>query len=156
MNLMVVLVPLLLSTATAIKLGVIELNLPQVENGLSVGGQMPVEATQSLDLAVTITSQGLYLSSSQSILQTKDGSTIPILADGNYDFETLSSLLLEVKLKILNGPLDTKRIILQAEPNIEYQVLVSTMDACRTKPTDEGIYELFPNVSVSAGILKTD
>jgi biopolymer transport protein ExbD len=156
MNLMVVLVPLLLSTATAIKLGVIEINLPQATVGTDGEAQMPVEATKSLDLTVTITSQGLYLSSSQAVLHDEDGSTLPIMDDGSYDFVKLSSMLFEVKRQIINGPLDTKGIILQAEPNIEYQAIVSTMDACRVAPTENGVIELFPNVSVSSGIFNIE
>lgn len=154
MNLMVVLVPLLLSTATAIRLGVIELNLPQAVGGAAAEAQMPVEATKSLDLTVTITDQGLFVSSSQAVLQAdQEGPTIPLTPTGEYDYEALSNMLLELKEKIYNTPLDTRRVILQAEPDIAYQVLVSTMDACRSITVDGNTYELFPTVSVSAGIL---
>ena len=155
MNLMVVLVPLLLSTATAIKIGVIELNLPQAVGGPVSETAMPTEAQRSLDLTVTITKEGFFLSSSQAILRPseEEGPTIPKLEDGTYDFAKLSELLLEVKQKIVNGPLDTKRIIIQAEPDVDYQTLVSTMDASRSIIVDGNIYELFPQVSISAGIM---
>lgn len=155
LNLMVVLVPLLLSTATAIKLGVIELNLPQAVGGPGTEATMPTEAQRSLDLTVTITSDGLYVSSSQTVLQNEEanGPTIPMTEDGDYDYAKLSSILLELKQRIIDSPLDTKRIILQAEPDIEYQILVSTMDACRSIIIEENAYELFPNVSISAGIV---
>ena len=155
MILMVVLVPLVLSNATAIKLGIIELNLPQAVGGPGTEARMPTEVQRSLDLTVTITADGLFVSSSQSILQAEkaDGPTIPKTADGTYDFEKLSQMLLEVKQKIINSPLDTKRIILQAEPDIEYQTLVNTMDACRSITIDGNMFELFPTVSISAGII---
>ena len=155
MNLMVVLVPLLLSTATSIKLGVIELNLPQAMGGQGTEARMPIEAVRSLDLTVTITQAGLYVSSSQTVLKNDEteGPTIPMAEGEAYDFEKLSSILLELKQRIINSPLDTKRIILQAEPDIDYQTLVSTMDACRSIIVDGNAYELFPNVSISAGII---
>ncbi|MBN1542087.1 biopolymer transporter ExbD [candidate division KSB1 bacterium] len=155
MNLMVVLVPLLLSTATAIKIGIIELNLPQAAGGPASELQLPKEPKQNLDLTVTITSEGLYLSSVQAVLQdpADGGPTLAKNADGSYDFQRLNEMLVEIKRKIAGGSLDTKRIILQAESNIDYQTLVSTMDAARSFVVDDAERELFPEVSISAGIL---
>ncbi|OGB99242.1 hypothetical protein A2V82_12500 [candidate division KSB1 bacterium RBG_16_48_16] len=155
MNLMVVLVPLLLSTATAIKIGVIELNLPQAVGGEISETAIPKEAQRSLDLTVTITAGGFYLSSSQAMLKQEEtgGPTIEKTAEGEYDYSLLSGKLLEVKQRIAGSPLDTKRIIIQAESDIEYQILVSTMDAARSILIDETRAELFPDVSISAGIL---
>ncbi len=155
MNLMVILVPLLLSTATSIKIGVIELNLPQAVGGPAAQATLPKEAQKSLDLTVSITADGFFLSSSQAILKKPEtsGPTIPKLEDGSYDYDSLSEQLYEVKKKIIGTNLETKRIIMQAESNIEYQILVSTMDATRSYKIDDNYYELFPNVTVSAGIL---
>ena len=155
MNLMVVLVPLLLSTATAIKIGVIELDLPQAVGGPISETSIPTEVQRSMDLAVTITADGFYLSSSQAILKQPEtgGPTIPNVLDNEFDYKTLSEKLKEVKERINGTPLDSKRIIIQAEPDIEYQVLVSTMDAARSIKIDDVKYELFPQVSISAGIL---
>lgn len=155
MNLMVVLVPLLLSTATAIKMGVIELNLPQAHGGQTAANVLPKEAQRSLDLTVTITDAGFYVSSSQAVLRTDKGNgpTIEKLPDGKFDFAKLSETLLEVKKKIVDTPQDTKRIIIQAEPDIDYQTLVSTMDASRAVKVDANYFELFPKVSISAGVI---
>ncbi len=155
MNLMVVLVPLLLSTATAIKIGVIDLNLPQASAGPLSEAVAPDEASKSLDLTVTITSEGFFLSSSQAVLENPEGEgpTLPRTEDGEYDYLGLNDLLWNVKQRIHQSPLDTKRIILQAEPNVEYQILVSTMDAARSRQIGTGAFELFPDVTISAGIL---
>jgi len=155
MNLMVVLVPLLLSTATAVKIGVIDLNLPQAVGSSVTEAGVPKEPQQSLDLTVTITQDGFYISSSQAILTQPEsgGPTIPRLPDGSFDFETLNKKLLEVKEKIIGTNLETKRIILQAEPSIEYQTLVDTMDAARDTEIDGNKVELFPDVIISAGIV---
>ena len=155
MNLMVVLVPLLLSTATAIKIGVIELNLPQATGGPLSQVVMPKEVQQTLDLTVTVTDEGFYISSSRTILDnpSKEGPTLPVKEDGSYPYEKLTDLLLEIKKKVIGTSLDTKRVILQAEGDIDYQTIVSTMDAARSFRIDDEDRELFPEVTISAGIL---
>jgi len=155
MNLMVVLVPLLLSTATAIKIGVIELNLPQAVGGSITETKVPTESMRSLDLTITITSEGFFISSSIAILKGGDSDepTISKFPDGNYDYDELGRTLYEIKQKIAGKPHDTKKIILQAESDVQYQVLVSTMDASRSLRIEENQVELFPQVIVSAGLL---
>lgn len=156
MNLMVVLVPLLLSTATAVKIGVIDLNLPQAVGSSVTEQGVPSEPQESLDLTVTITKDGFYLSSSKAILKQPEtgGPTIAKLPDGSYDFAALNEQLLKVKEKLIGTPLEkTKQIIIQAEPNIEYQTLVDTMDAARSARINGNEIELFPVVIISAGIV---
>jgi biopolymer transport protein ExbD len=106
-------------------------------------------------LTVTITVDGFYISSSKAVLRGAQGSgpTIPKQSDGSYDYNHLSQKLYEIKKKITGGPQDTKRIILQAESTIEYQIFVSTMDASRSIEIDSNQYELFPQVAVSVGIM---
>lgn len=156
MNLMVVLIPLLLSTASAIKIGVIELNLPRATGGPLTESHGPEETRESLDLTVSITEQGFYLSSSQAVLQGKEGEepTIPLTAGGEYNFSRLNEMLLEIKRKISGAPVDSKKIVIQAESDVEYQTLVSTMDAARSATLNENTrVELFPQVTISAGVL---
>ena len=155
MNLMVVLVPLLLSTATSIKIGVIELNLPQAVGGTITENSIPKEVQKSLDLTITIASDGFYLSSSQAVLKEPEtgAPTIGKLPQGEYDYQLLGQKLYEVKEKIIGTSLDTRRIILQAEADIEYQILVSAMDAARSFRLNDVNIELFPQVVISAGIL---
>jgi len=150
MNLMVVLIPLLLSSAQLIKISVIELNLPP-----AAGAQMdkPKEKQLKLDLAVTITDQGFYISSSSAVLQKKKkGPSIPKV-DGEYDYELLAKTLYSIKKKAAGRFKDTNAIIIQAEPKVNYQTLVSTMDASRSIKVDNNRVLLFPEVSVSALIL---
>ncbi len=158
MNLMVVLVPLLLSTATAIKIGVIELNLPPATADTISQSAIPTEAEEDLDLTISLTSEGIYLASSKAVLSNAEdgiGATIPLLQDGSYDFDALSKLLLEIKRRIAGTSLDTRRIIIQAEPQIEYQPLVHAMDASRlVSLDDQQDIELFPEVTISSGIIR--
>jgi len=155
MNLMVVLIPLLLSSAQYIKIGVIDLNLPPaVGTSVSQLGA-PKEAEKKLDLAVTITDKGFYISSSLAILKSADGEgpTIPLSEIGEYDFENLSRKLYEIKKKALGDFADTEKIVIQAEPDINYQLLVNTLDSARAISMENRTYTLFPDVSLAAGVI---
>lgn len=166
MNLMVVLIPLLLTSAQFIKLGIIELNLPpSVQGGDMVA--MPKENELKLDLSVSITQNGFTISSAMAVLRNEAGEAVSVAKkeDGSYDFEKLNEQLIEVKTRVENKFTDTNKIIIMAEPDIDYQTLVSAMDAARAPfKTDTVLVngteriltpqdELFPEVSISAGIV---
>lgn len=145
MNLMVVLIPLLLTSAEFIKLGVIELNLPPAA-GARITEEQPKEVERSLELSVTITDEGLYVSSPTGKIE------IP-LTNGQYNFGELTQKLWEIKQRVRGDYRDTDSIVILAEPQIDYQTLVSTMDASRAIEIDDKLYALFPRVSVSATLL---
>jgi len=152
MNLMVVLIPLLLSSAQLIKIGVIDLNLPPAATEAAPVTE-PAEKQVKLELAITITDKGFYLSSNSAVLQGKeDGPSVPKKGD-HFDFETLTQRLYEIKTKTGGRFDDTDAIVIQAEPDIDYQTLVTTMDASRSIIVDGEERILFPNVSVSAVVL---
>ncbi|NQT25507.1 biopolymer transporter ExbD [candidate division KSB1 bacterium] len=155
MNLMVVLIPLLLTSAEFVKLGVVELNLPPAAVGpeSEALAQMPIESFQKLDLAVTITNQGFFISSAVAVLSgDKTGEpTIP-LKNGEYDFSALSEKLFEIKNKAKDRFADIEQIILMAELDVDYQTVISTMDAARMYKNGNQSILLFPDVSLSAGI----
>ena len=152
MNLMVVLIPLLLSSAQLIKISVIELNLPPSAGPEMTETQPPKEENLRLDLSVTITDQGFILSSPAGILGSDDGPSIP-KNGSEYDYERLTQTLYEIKQKAVEKFEDTDSIIIQAESDIEYQTLVSTMDSARAIEVDHKLVSLFPDVSISAFIL---
>ena len=64
MNLMVVLIPLLLTSAEFVRLGVIEINLPPAAVGTEgeMLADLPQEELKKLDLSVTVTDQGFFIS----------------------------------------------------------------------------------------------
>ena len=156
MNLMVVLIPLLLTSAEFVKLGVIEINLPPARSGPVQGAieNMPQEETLRLDLAVTITSRGFYISSSLAVLRGDKGEPIE-LKEGQYDYARLSQTLYDIKQKAEGKFPDLHQIIIMANmtDNIDYQTVVSTMDAARTIRVNGETVELFPEVSLSAGVM---
>ena len=155
MNLMVVLIPLLLTSAEFVRLGVIELNLPPAAagNAAAVIEEMPIETQRKLDLTVTITDRGFFISSSLAVLSglNEGEPTIPLSTD-SYDFDALTSRLLEIKSRAVGKFSDTDQIIIMAEPNVDYQTIVSTMDASRSADVDGKQEVLFPDVSLSAGV----
>jgi len=155
MNLMVVLIPLLLTSAEFVRLGVIELNLPPAAagpEGKELAG-LPVETFQKLDLSVTITDQGFFISSALAVLRDHAGGPTLSLQNGRYPFAELSETLYEVKQKAEGQYPDTEQIVLLAEPEVDYQTIVSTMDASRMFRKNGELIILFPEVSLSAGIL---
>jgi len=155
MNLMVVLIPLLLSSAQYIKIGVIDLNLPPAVGPSVSQLGAPKETERKLDLAVTITNNGFFISSSLAVLKNVDGvgPTIPLGENGQYNFQQLSMQLYEIKKKALGSFSDTEKIVVQAEPQINYQLLVDTLDASRSVTIEDKTYTLFPEVSLAAGVI---
>jgi len=155
MNLMVVLIPLLLSSAEFVRLGIIELNLPPAASGerAEVENEIPEEQLKELDLTVTVTDQGFFISSSLAVLAGIEANkpSVP-LVNGQYDFEMLSTKLFEIKKKANAKFSDTNEIIIMAESDITYQTIVQTMDASRQIEVEGKTITLFPNVSFSARI----
>ncbi|MBN1895511.1 biopolymer transporter ExbD [bacterium] len=152
MNLMVVLIPLLLTSAEFVRLGIIELNLPPAVSG--AGAAAAEEAGMKagkLDLAVTITDRGFFISSAMAVLANEGEPTLPVL-NGMHDFSGLSMKLLEIKRQAKDLYPDLEQIIILAEPEIDYQTVVSTMDAARSIEVEGNTEILFPEVFLSATV----
>jgi biopolymer transport protein ExbD len=135
-NLIVVLVPFLLSTAVFSRLAVLDLTLPPQTSGLeNVKGDLQLEVVIRPDhLRVGDRIGGEIMS-------------IPNLPSG-YDYKTLSQLMQELKARF---PDKTEASIL-AEPGTPYDVLVGVMDAVREGRVAQGANvvraELFPDISI--------
>ena len=155
MNLMVVLIPLLLAGAEFVKFGVIEINLPPPQ-GPGVGKNKKLthekEKQKMLNLKLVITDQGITIGNDFGILRDASGKgpTVGKTPDGKYDFAKLKAKLIELKKKIAGqGFVDENRVIMTAEPQIEYQTIINVMDNVQTytDSTDNKIKPLFPEVS---------
>jgi hypothetical protein len=70
MNLMVCLIPLLLSCAEFVKMGTIEINLPTDSGGGGGGSSASIEKAKKLDLKVLITEAGFTIQSNLSRRET--------------------------------------------------------------------------------------
>lgn len=114
MNLMVVLIPLLLSSSEFVKLGMVEIKLPESSQAAGGGGgenedQKPKD--QKLELGVVITKKGFSLFHHfKSDKETEDSDTtkaeIPMV-DGEYDYARLTGELAKVKKQALAGILQS-------------------------------------------------
>jgi biopolymer transport protein ExbD len=131
MDLMVVLIPFLLTGVVFSKLAVLELKLP----ASSASTPAAAEATPPFSLIVTLQQDAL----------TVRGSAINVtrfaLQNGQYDLAGLATALQQVK----SSHPQEKTLILLSEPDIPYELLVAVMDVCREGPASQ---ELFPDISI--------
>jgi len=136
-NLIVVLVPFLLSTAVFTRLAVLDLTLPAQNSGVE---QLKAD---DLQLKVVIRPDALEVGD-------RLGGLIQRIANsGNgYDVKTLSALMVQLKQRFP----DKIDATVLAEPNTPYDTLVQVMDAVRGTMTTQGPRivraELFPNISI--------
>jgi biopolymer transport protein ExbB/TolQ/biopolymer transport protein ExbD len=187
MNLMVVLIPLLLSSSEFVKIGMIELKLPESAQGGGTGGAGDdFKQNAKLDLGVVITANGFNILHYFRKEPPAQGVVDVPKKNGSYDYELLNKKLSEVKqlvlidiLRTLKADLsadiplatlyseylkhdfstlklfeDHESIKIVAEDKIQYQVVISVMDAARGIQTSNGNVTMFPNVSIAGGIVQ--
>lgn len=136
MNLIVVLVPFLLSSVVFSRLAVLDLNLPAAASG-------PTEVKRDLQLEVTIRPDALEVGDRnigmiQRIRNTSAG----------YDYVALSELVEQLKTKFP----DKAEATILLEPDTSYDTLVQVMDVVRVGKSEQGGVmhnrELFPEISI--------
>ena len=138
-NVIVVLVPFLLSTAVFSRLAVHELSLP-AQNSPGVE-QLKVN---DLKLEIVIRADALEVGDRIGGLIQRVGST-----PQGYDLAALSALMQQIKAKFP----DTRAASVLAQPDTSYDTLVQVMDAVReARPANAGPktpnIELFPDISI--------
>ncbi len=132
MNLMVALIPFLLTGVVFSRLAVLDLNLPTASSAQAA--TPPVQEPFKLIVALhhdAISVRGSGLSVTRLALRD----------DGTYDLAGLTALLQRVKASY---PLE-KSVILLSEPDVAYESLVEVMDVCREAGPSQ---ELFPEISI--------
>jgi len=136
MNLIVVLVPFLLSTAVFSRLAILELNLPAGSSSFN-------NLKESMQLEIVIRRGGFEVGDRVGGLIRRVDNT----ASG-YDYPALSVLMQQLKTRFP----DKLDATVLSEPDTSYDVLVHTMDAVRSaKVVQVGSLshiELFPEISV--------
>jgi biopolymer transport protein TolR len=163
---------LLATTTFAAALGDINVSSPTTTPATAAPATPP-EPKNDLNLTVSISDKGFTIAASGAVLHqgfTLDATgihepglelpTIPKNAKGEYDYDLLSKKMQEIK----NSPTaqgETK-VILMANPEITYEVVVGVLDACRGKLTPKPdpdhpgkfveAYERFGDVILSAGV----
>lgn len=145
MNLMIVLVPVLLMSMVFKHITILQLNLPDL-NGAQVQSQ---EEDRSLEVILRKSQIEVYYPSGVLIkkVKSKDGAE-----NAGHDYETLSLVLQEIKRSLKNNKADKQDVLLLSDSNVDYQMLVSTMDTLRgfkTVVAAEAVdVELFPEISL--------
>jgi biopolymer transport protein ExbD len=123
---------MLLSITGLIALGVVNVSAPKISAESAAAADA---AAPRLLLTVAISKNGFYVAGAGGVLggaadqptvDAKQPPTVP-LKDGKYDYGTLTELLARVKDRYPNET----NVILSADPDISYDVLVHTMDAAR-------------------------
>ena len=137
-NLIVVLVPFLLSTAVFTHLSVLDMSLPAQSTGA-----LEKLSADKLNLEIVIRAESIEVGDRiggliQSIPKTS----------GSYDLATLSLLMQQIKAKFP----DTATATLLARPETPYDTLIQLMDAVREVPASGGgkvkPVPLFPDISI--------
>jgi biopolymer transport protein ExbD len=124
---------MLLSMTGLITLGVLNVSAPKIGGSdAAAAGEKPDRPP--LLLTVAIGRQGFFVAGAGGVLgkdaATPDANrppTIPLKADGKYDYASLSEQMKKIKDQF---PSETA-VILSADPDVVYDVLIQTMDACR-------------------------
>ncbi len=167
MNLILILIPLLLTSMEAVKIAVINVSTPQI--GPASVAQKPQDNPDEkpLKLTLALTDRGITVFARDQVIENKDdplGPTIPKIdgqeeqKDGNgntkmvdakvYDYGKLLQILDDIKSQ---HPQE-ENIIISAEPNIKYRYIIRVMDVAREKKDGKKRKKLFPNVVLSAGV----
>ncbi|MET3106251.1 biopolymer transport protein ExbD [Oxalobacteraceae bacterium GrIS 2.11] len=138
-NLIVVLVPFLLSTAVFTRLAVIDLTLPAQNSGA-----LEQVKENNLQLEIVVRPEALEVGDRIGGLIQR----IPATEKGAPDLKALTNLAEQLKTKF---PEKTEASVL-AEPNTSYDTIVKVMDAIRVGHIAQGDKivrsELFPNISI--------
>jgi biopolymer transport protein ExbD len=145
-NLIVVLVPFLLSTAVFSRLAVIDLTLP-AQNAASAE-QLKVD---NLQLEIVVRAEALEVVDRIGGLIQR----IPATSKGP-DLPALSALMLQLKTRFP----DKTEATLMAEPDTAYDTIVQVMDAMRTGHMAQGDKvvraELFPHISIGDAPIRNE
>lgn len=148
MNLVCMLIPLLLYGAVFIRFMTIQVESPRMSN---IPQEQP-EQNEKLNLTVMITDQGFTFKVNPKFrlpwmsMSTETASAGPDIPkkDDDWDYQELNKKLKEIK----ENHREETLIILGAEDDIQYEVLIKTMDWSRGTETDR----LFPNVTLTRGV----
>ncbi len=165
----------LLATITfAAALGDINVSSPTTSSVAQLQTQPPPEPKNDLNLTVSISDKGFTIAASGAVLyqgfsfdaagnlaQSATGTLPTIPKKGNdYDYDGLAKAMAQIK-NVPTAKGET-RVIVNANPNIIYDVVVQVLDACRGKqiavpdPDHPGKmmegYERFGDVLLSAGL----
>ncbi|RME57079.1 MAG: hypothetical protein D6795_00135 [Deltaproteobacteria bacterium] len=160
MNLLLIIIPVLLMTASYIQLSIIDVYLPaEAKPDAAQESEDPViEPEAKLTLTIIITEDGFTVGGTGGILSSvvageeegKDsGASVPRKDNGEYDYEKLGQILYSIKQA---HPAHSS-VILLANPTIPFETIVKVMDTSRVIEVDGKKITMFPNVAIAGEIL---
>jgi biopolymer transport protein ExbD len=142
---------MLLSMTGLATFGILNVNAPNYGAGAAANPEKPEKPP--LLLTVAISKRGYYVAATGGVLggaETQPGAplgegapTIPKMPDGTPDYAALTAKMKEIKASFP----DESKIILAAEPDVQYEWLIATMDAVR-ETSDRKL--LFPDVTLGS------
>ena len=135
---------MLLSITGLASFGILNVSAPNY-GGPTAGAQQEEADKPKLTLSVLISKKGHFVNSENAILGEGSAPTIPVKADGSYDFAALNETMMKIKGAF---PTETK-VIIAADSDVQYEALIQTMDACRETQVGERRL-LFPDVTLGA------
>jgi biopolymer transport protein TolR len=151
LDIMMNLVMFMLLTMTALAaLGILNVTAPKY--GPTAAPASANANEQKLTLTVGIAKAGFYIAGGGGVLPGEAAPTKTVdvtapprvpLKNGLYDYDALTAQMVEIKKAF---PQET-RVIITADPNVEYETLVATMDAVRENKSHDLI--LFYDVSLA-------
>ncbi len=144
---------LLATTEAVLLIAQIETDLPKIARGGRRSDQEQ-EVTTPLNLNVTVTEKGVMMSGSGGKLapgcqDIEAGGQVTVPKKGaEYDWDALTECAFRVKQKF-----DTEdTVTVSADPQVQFEHVVTAMDAVRAKGEGKSVKELFPQVLISVGV----
>lgn len=149
---------LMMTTTFAAALADINVTAPNRAQGGSGENQAPVN---DLNLTVSISDKGFTIACAGGVMfegcklspagdftDCKPGNPVPTLpkVNGQYDYDGLKQKMREIKS--ISTAKDETKVIINANPDIIYEILVNAMDAIR----NDGPKVLFPDVLFAGGV----
>lgn len=163
MNLILILIPLLLTSMEAVKIAVVNVATPNIGPSSQVSPPPDTPEDKPLKLTIALTDRGITVFARDQVIENKDdplGPTIPKIdgqeedADGKvvnarvYNYNKLVEIISDIK----DANPTEENIIISAEPNIKFNYIMQVMDTTREKKDGDKKRKLFPNVVLSAGV----
>lgn len=139
-NLMITLVPVLLSIAVFSRLAIVDLHLPRLSGGSdTVSLQTPAgPSSPRISLRVAIRREGVLVLDGE-----KELAAFP-RRESRLDFAPLSQFMQKLK----SAHPDENEVAILSQPQTPYEELIAVMDACRSAKVNGAARLLFSNVSL--------
>lgn len=137
---------LMMTTTFAAAMASINVSSPSI-GARGAQDQADQQTKQDLNLTVSISDKGFIVAASGAVLFENDvPGKLPTLPNkaGDYDYLGLTQ-----KMKLIKDNFqDETKVIINANPDIRYEIVVNAMDSIR----QEGPRLLFPDVVLAAGV----